>query len=252
MRYAAVLAVLAGLGAPAAAEGRTLTVCRHGCDATRIARAVAKARPGDTVRVRPGVYRESVEIGRPRVRLIGDRRHPARVTLDGRRARGRLRQNAVLIRDARGVTVSGFRARHYKATGFFALRSDDYRFSHLLADRTGAYGLYAYDAKGGRMEHSEAHYNGDSAIYIGGTPPQSRPRRTLVRDVEGWGSPIGYAGTNSRYVTITGSRFYNNATGILIGAPGRRRTRRPRATRSSATRSSGTTSTSRAARRSSR
>jgi len=42
----------------------TLTVCKqkHRCDFTRIQKAVDKARAGDTIRVRNGVYREAVKI----------------------------------------------------------------------------------------------------------------------------------------------------------------------------------------------
>jgi len=36
-----------------------------------------------------------------------------------------------------------------------------------------------------------------------------------VRNVDGWGAPIGFSGSNMRYVTITKSRFYNNAAGIV-------------------------------------
>ena len=39
-----------------------------------------------------------------------------------------------------------------------------------------------------------------------------------MRNVEGWGSPIGFSATNMRYVTITKSRFYNNAVGIVPNA----------------------------------
>jgi len=42
--------------------------------------------------------------------------------------------------------------------------------------------------------------------------------RTIVRNVEGWGSPLGFSATNMRYVTITKSRFYNNAAGIVPNA----------------------------------
>ena len=42
--------------------------------------------------------------------------------------------------------------------------------------------------------------------------------RSIVRNVDGWGSPIGFSATNMRYVTITKSRFYNNAAGIVPNA----------------------------------
>src|SRR5918997_1072269 len=71
---------------------------------------------------------------------------------------------------------------------------------------------------GGRITNSEAYYVNDGAFYIGQTPPQDKPVQTLVRNVDGWGSPIGFSATNMRYVTITKSRFYNNAIGIVPNA----------------------------------
>jgi hypothetical protein len=68
------------------------------------------------------------------------------------------------------------------------------------------------------MLNSEAYYVNDGAFYIGQTPPQAKPVRTIVRNVEGWGSPLGFSATNMRYVTITKSRFYNNAAGIVPNA----------------------------------
>ena len=65
------------------------------------------------------------------------------------------------------------------------------------------------------MENSEAYYVNDGSFYIGQTPQQDKPIRSIVRNVDGWGSPIGFSGTNMRYVTITKSRFYNNAAGIV-------------------------------------
>ena len=68
------------------------------------------------------------------------------------------------------------------------------------------------------MINSEAYYANDGAFYIGQTPPQAKPVRSIVRNVEGWGSPLGFSATNMRYVTITKSRFYNNAAGIVPNA----------------------------------
>ena len=68
------------------------------------------------------------------------------------------------------------------------------------------------------MSHSEAYYHSDAGFYIGQTPQQTKPVRSVVRDVESWGNPIGFSATNMRYVTITKSRFYNNAIGIVPNA----------------------------------
>ncbi len=198
---------------------KTYTVChkKHACDFRSIQKAVNKARAGDTIRVRNGVYREAVTIngkGKRYLRLVGNAKKPRKVVL---RAKGNM-QNGVFINNADKVTVDGFFARNYKGNGFFVTNANGYTFTHLVAKQTGVYGLYAFNTIGGKMLHSEAYYVNDGAFYIGQTPPQDKPVQSIVRDVDGWGSPIGFSATNMRYVTITKSRFYNNGVGIVPNA----------------------------------
>src|SRR4051794_9624573 len=197
---------------------KTFTVCKDkGCKFTTIQKAVNKAKPGDTIRVRNGVYRESVKINgskKHHLRLIGNPAHPEKVLL---RARGNM-QNGILVNAANEVTVDGFMTRDYKSNGFFFTNLTGYTMNHLIARHTGVYGLYAFNTIGGRMLNSEAYYANDGAFYIGQTPPQAKPVRSIVSNVEGWGSPLGFSATNMRYVTITRSRFYNNAAGIVPNA----------------------------------
>ena len=127
-------------------------------------------------------------------------------------------QNGVFVNGADEVTVDGFMARGYKANGFFFTNVNGYTMNHLIARQTGVYGLYAFNSIGGSILNSEAYYVNDGAFYIGQTPPQAKPVRTIVRNVDGWGSPLGFSATNMRYVTITKSRFYNNAIGLAPNA----------------------------------
>ena len=142
------------------------------------------------------------------------RKNPEKVLL---KAKGNM-QNGVAVNDADEVTVDGFMARGYKANGFFFTNLNGYTMDHLIARQTGVYGLYAFNTIGGTILNSEAYYVNDGAFYIGQTPPQSKPVRTIVENVDGWGSPLGFSATNMRYVTITKSRFYNNALGIAPNA----------------------------------
>ena len=127
-------------------------------------------------------------------------------------------QNGIFVNGADEVTVDGFMTRGYKSNGFFFTNLNGYTMNHLIARQTGVYGLYAFNTIGGTMLNSEAYYVNDGAFYIGQTPPQAKPVRTMVRNVYGWGSPLGFSATNMRYVTITKSRFYNNAVGIVPNA----------------------------------
>jgi len=202
----------------------TFIVCpkrKRGCNYTKIQKAIDKARGGDTVKVRPGVYRENLKItgkNKSELRLIGDPKKPDRVKLDGKTLKGVRAQNGLLINGADDVTVSGFHAQNYKANGFFVTNVTGYKLTKLKAHLTGRYGIYAFNAKGGLMADSEAWYQNDSGFYIGQTPPQSKPKRSIVRNVEAYGNVIGFSGTNMKYVTITKSRWYNNGIGIVPNA----------------------------------
>jgi hypothetical protein len=197
----------------------THTVCkkRNRCDFRSIQKAVDAADPGDKISVRRGVYREAVTIsGRSKryLRIVGDRRKPRRVVLDGRNRK----QNGFFVNGADEVTIDGFTARNYRANGFFVVNAVGYKLTHLVAAKSGVYGLYAFNSKGGEMSSSEAYYHSDAGFYIGQTPQQSNPVRSIVRNVRSWGNPIGFSATNMRYVTITRSRFYNNGLGIVPNA----------------------------------
>ena len=198
----------------------TLRVCKQkksDCFRT-IGAAVKKARAGDRILVSNGTYREGVQIvgrAKSRIKLLGNRKRPGRVLLEGKGLSGPRAQNGVIINGANGVTVAGFKAKNYKGNGFFAVNVTGYLLTDLIAERTGAYGVYAFNSKGGKMTDSEAYFNNDSGFYVGQTPPQARPKRTIVRNVDSWGNVIGFSGTNMRYTTITKSRWFNNGLGIV-------------------------------------
>ncbi len=198
----------------------TLRVCKQkkrDCFRT-IGAAVKKARSGDRILVSNGTYREGVQIvgrAKSRIKLLGNRKRPGRVLLQGKGLSGPRAQNGVIINGANGVTVAGFKAKNYKGNGFFAVNVTGYVLTDLIAERTGAYGVYAFNSKGGKMTDSEAYFNNDSGFYVGQTPPQARPKRTIVRNVDSWGNVIGFSGTNMRYTTITKSRWFNNGLGIV-------------------------------------
>jgi hypothetical protein len=199
----------------------TLTVCKHGCRYSTIQSAVDKAHAGDTVKVKSGTYREAVKItgaSKRYLKLIGNPAHPSKVVLDGSRGKAVPRQNGVWINGANQVTVNGFTATHYNGNGFYAVNVDGYELNHLNATLVGVYGVYAFNSLGGVMENSEASYNSDSGFYIGQTPPQTKPKRSIVRNVKAFGNVLGFSGTNMRYVTITKSQWFNNGAGIVPNA----------------------------------
>ena len=203
---------------------KTWVVCpkrKKGCFTNRIQKAVNAARAGDRIVVKAGTYREGVKVKGARkawLRIVGDPRHPDKVVLDGKHLKGIPAQNAIVVDGADGVRIQGFHAKNYLANGFFVHNVTGYVMTDLVAEHVGAYGIFAFNSRGGEMSDSTAFYNNDSGFYIGQTPRQKKPIRSTVRNVTSYANVLGFSGTNMRYVTITKSRFYNNGDGIVPNA----------------------------------
>ena len=206
----------------------TLKVCpkkgkkTKGCFKT-IQKAINKAKAGDTVKVPDGTYSEGVQIQGSKKRyltLVGNVKHPDKVVLDATKIAksSPAKSNGVLINGANEVTVKGFTAQHYNGNGFFVTNASGYHFTDDIARYVGVYGLYAFNTIGGEMRRDIGAWNNDSGFYIGQTPKQTKPVRTIVSDVVSYGNVLGYSGTNSRYVTIKNSKWFNNGVGIVPNA----------------------------------
>src|ERR671931_360599 len=190
----------------------TLQVCKDDCRYHTIQAAVNKARAGDTVKVQAGVYHEQVKISgasKRYLKLVGNPKDPSQVVIDGTRGKSR-RQNGVWVTDADQVTINGLTAKHYNGNGFFVLNANGYTLKNLNATLGGVYGIYAFNSVGGVMSDSQASYNNDAGFYIGQTPPQTTPKRSLVTRVKSFGIVFG-----GRRNEVSNNRIYGNyLTGI--------------------------------------
>jgi hypothetical protein len=198
----------------------TLRVGRHAKYKT-IGAAVKAAKAGDTIRIADGTYREGVTVkgaSKRYLKLVGDVAHPGNVLLEGKGLKGAQAQNGVQVDGADQVTVRGMTAQHYKANGFFFVNVNGYTANRLQAFQVGTYGIYAFNSIGGTMTQDVAAWNNDSGFYIGQTPPQVKPVRSIVDDVVSYGNVLGFSGTNMRYVTIEHSKWFDNGTGIVPNA----------------------------------
>jgi hypothetical protein len=199
---------------------RTLKVGPH-AQFHSIQKAVDAAKAGDTVKIADGTYRESVKIvgaGKRYLRLIGNKTNPAKVVLDGSSLKAAQAQNGVFVNSADQVTVQGITTQHWKGNGVFMLNVTGYLVDHVRSLYAGTYGIYAFNSKGGTMANSIGAWNNDSGFYIGQTPVQTKPIRSLVTNVKSFGNTLGFSGTNMRYVTITKSEWYDNGIGIVPNA----------------------------------
>ena len=224
---AALLALLGAVwAAPASAKGRDVfKVCKHGCKYDSIQKAVDKVKKGkdSMIKVKPGTYHEGVILrGHKYDKLIiTGTKSPKKTKLDGTDARiqGQPAQNGIDATNVDGLKIKQLWAKDYPTNGFF-VHADPGDHCHGFAmDKdwasfNGSYGLFAKHCTGGKITNSKGWGHGDSAIYIGETPPQKNPKWTDISNDVAYENVLGYSGTNSKYVDIHDSMFYNNGLGV--------------------------------------
>ncbi|QRX96349.1 right-handed parallel beta-helix repeat-containing protein [Streptomyces noursei] len=216
-----------GSGSGRRPAGAQVTI-RVPADAPTISAAVSLARPGDLVLVAPGVYHESVKIGTARITLRGASRD--KVVIDGR-----LQQPNGVVVAAPGVAVQNLTVQNNTQNGVLVTGSakaagglpghsggydtgdepvtflKSFLVSHVTATRNGLYGIYAFSAQNGVIEHSYASGGADSGIYVG----QCKPCHIVVRDNVAELNAVGYEGTNaSGDMYVVGNRLVGNRVGL--------------------------------------
>lgn len=186
-----------------AAPPRTLTVPG---DYATIQEAVNAARPGDTVLISPGRYKEGVMVKTPRITIRGLDRN--KVLIDGEFKRA----NGILVDKANDVTIENLTACCNTGNGILWSDVTGYTGSYLTAYNNGDYGIFAYGSSGpGRWDHMYGSGQPDSGFYIG----ECNPCDAVVSNLLSERNALGWSGTNASGVTIKDSEFRLNALGIV-------------------------------------
>ncbi len=114
-------------------------------------------------------------------------------------------QNGVLFNGATGSLADGdvYGAGDAVLTG--------YRASYVTAYNNGLYGIYAFSARDGLIEHVYVSGHPDSGIYVG----QCKPCNVVIDAVVAERNAIGYYGTNgSGGIYVVNSLFAHNRLGL--------------------------------------
>jgi plastocyanin len=216
------------VAAPAAAK--TFTVCKHGCHYRTIQSAVDAVKHGSNsiVQVKPGTYSEGVVVFGHKydgLSIVGASKNPRRVVLNGKNATtpGKApqpAQNGINGTNVNNLVVKNLWVKNYASNGVFVnadpgKECNGFLMKNDLASFNRSYGLFAFNCTGGRITQSKGWGQGDSAFYIGNTPPQDNPSWTSIDHSQGFENVLGYSGTNSKYVDIHDNEFFNNGIGVV-------------------------------------
>ena len=223
IRMTVTALVALGMGTfVATAEAKdNVDVCKHGCDFRTIQDAVDATGKKAVINVEPGTYREGVVIEGKKhdgITIQGTSKDAGDVVLQGKRAKdpnGQPANNGIQTLDVDKPRVLNLTVKNYLANGVHFVDCKDYLAKNVVASFNRAYGIFAFNCIGGRMTKSVAFGHGDSGFYVGQTPNQSNPKWTKLDHLEAYENVLGYSGTNSKYVRITQSDYYNNGAGIV-------------------------------------
>lgn len=188
---------------PLPAGAATITVT------TTIQAAVDAARPGDTIRVPPGLYRENVRVTTDNLTIRGGHR----AVLDGTGLSGGtgIRVGAALpTARLRGFVLSGLTVQNYARTGVFLLRVDDFTISHGRYRDNAEYAIFPIFATRGVIESNDVSGSEDSGIYVG------QSSRVAIRKNHVTDCRVGFEIENSSLIDVHQNIGTDNSIGIFV------------------------------------
>ncbi|MGZ2357027.1 right-handed parallel beta-helix repeat-containing protein [Streptomyces sp. 372A] len=209
--------------APAAAAGARVVSPGQSIQA-----AVDAARPGDTIVVRPGTYRESVRISTPGLTLRGSGDDTVIMPAAGRAASGddcAGAGNGICVLGTADDTVDGVTVRSLRVTGFarsglWASWTDRLSVRSVTADTNGVWGIAQQRSTRSDIRDSTARSNGDAGVFVANSVDEEGGATdtggTRVRGNTLTDNRIGFTARRVRNLSVRDNTFTANCSGVFV------------------------------------
>jgi nitrous oxidase accessory protein NosD len=185
-------------------------------DGDSIQDVVNAANPGDTIRIMPGTYTETVYIDKDSIRLIGVIEEGNWPTLEGER-----RLNDAILYSGNNIVVENLKITHYKGNAIMGQAGNNFEIRNNLIVDTGVYGVFPQLGQNGIIEGNVISGIEDAAIYVGMSD------NVHVAHNEVFDSVAGIEIENSRHAIVENNYVHNNTGGVLAFITPACRSRRP-------------------------
>lgn len=166
--------------------------------------AVVKAKPGDLIRIHPGVYHETVYIDKDNISIQGVIDGGDWPILDGEK-----KLNDAILYSGNGVLVENMKIINYKGNAIMGQAGNNYVIRNNWIVGSGVYGIFPQFGKNGLVERNVLTGIEDAAIYIGMCD------NVDVRFNEVFGNVAGIEIENSRHALVEYNYAHDNTGGIL-------------------------------------
>ena len=167
--------------------------------------AVTKAQTGDTIRVFPGTYHETVFIDKDDISLVGVIEDGEWPHLDGKKV-----LNDAILYSGNGFSVEWFKITQYKGNAIMGQSGNNFSIRNNWVIDTGLYGIFPEFGHNGLIENNILSEIEDAAIYVGMSDYID------VRNNQVFDNVAGIEVENSRHVLVEGNVARNNTGGILV------------------------------------
>jgi hypothetical protein len=198
-----------------------------------IQRAIRHASAGDTIIVHRGVYHESLNIRKNRLRLIGRHAvlepaaHPRGLCnkLDAPQVEGICVFGGVDFSNGNpighprvGVHISGFTVRGFSGDGIFLFHVAGTRITHDRTAHNGGYGIAGFVQHGGAYLWNRSHDNAEPGFYLGDSPHADY----VIAHNRAWNNQYGIFIRHSAHGLVHDNRVSGNCVGMFLLDDGER------------------------------
>lgn len=218
----------AGLGAAPPVSDSTTHVVRPG---QSIQKAVNAARPGDTVLVTAGTYRESVKVTTPNLTLRGVGRstvlEPSRKKTGAKTAANSCAKagNGICVegtkdRRLKGVTVASLTVTGFTKTGVSATATDGLTVRNVIALKNGVWGIAQERSVRSAYRWNIARGNGDAGLFLANTITAEEgaadTKGTVVAHNRLESNRIGVTVRRLRNLTVEHNHVTGNCAAVFV------------------------------------
>ncbi|QKW37790.1 right-handed parallel beta-helix repeat-containing protein [Actinomadura sp. NAK00032] len=214
--------VLAGLASPAAAgqaDGRTTGRTHVVPPGHSIQRAVDRARPGDTIRLKAGYYEGGVLV-RKRLTIRGEGNKT--ILRPGRHdhcAKAKAPGMGICVigrskHPVKGVTIRNLTVHGFKGSGVHGMYTDRLTVLAVLAKKNGEYGIAEYRSTRGQFVWNWTLDNSaDAGLYVGDI---TNAHGTEVAHNHTSGNTLGVLVRHAHHVDVHDNEITRNCVGVAL------------------------------------
>ena len=226
---AALAAATASLAAVSPALAKTHQVHKG----QSIQAAIDAAKPGDTIHVHKGTYKEYLTINKNGIKLIGTLARlvpaataptssPCAAFTESGKAPGicvsgdatpSTNGPPIVNSTVNKVRISGFVVKGFPADGVFNFAAKGTRADHDAYLDNGGYGIFANTSSHTRLEESNSHGNADAGFYVGDSP---NARATVKNNDSTGNGDAGLLLRDASHGTVKGNHLHGNCAGIIV------------------------------------